>query len=146
MGWLLLGEAGYWSGLVVAGSGDVGGVAIPVGSGLVHPSDGGARCEIEGVGEDSCGQLGGEVDEGGPASGQGTDPDGAQALAEPPCGDGLSGHSAGEQPSAVCQGADAGVGAADSGQFGEDVAEAVGDGDLVPAEADQDDVVTFDDL
>ncbi len=50
---------------------------------LVHPSDGGARGEVQGVGEDCGGQLGGEVDEGGPASGHGSDAKGAQALAEP---------------------------------------------------------------
>ena len=71
----------YWSGLVIAGSGDVGGVAVPVGSCLVHPADGGAGAEVQAVSKDGGGQLGGEVDEGGPASGHGPDAEGAQALA-----------------------------------------------------------------
>jgi len=72
----------YWSGLVIAGSGDVGGVAVPVGSCLVHPADGGAGAEVQAVSEDGGGQLGGEVDESGPASGHGPDSEGAQALAD----------------------------------------------------------------
>jgi hypothetical protein len=51
----------YWSGLVIAGSGDVGGVAVPVGSCLVHPAGGGAGAEVQAVSEDGGGQLGGEV-------------------------------------------------------------------------------------
>ena len=73
----------YWSGLVIAGPGDVGGVAVPVGSCLVHPADCGAGAEVQAIGKDGGGQLGGEVDEGGPASGHGPDSEGTQALAEP---------------------------------------------------------------
>jgi hypothetical protein len=40
---VLLIKWGYSSGLVIVGSGYVCGVAVPVGSGLVRPSDGGAR-------------------------------------------------------------------------------------------------------
>jgi len=84
------------SGLVIAGSGDVCGVAVPVGSCLVHPAGGGAQAEVQGIGEDRGGQLGGKVDEGGPAAGHCPDAEGAQALAEPGRSDGLSGHAAGE--------------------------------------------------
>ena len=49
---VLLVRLGYSSGLVIAGSGDVGGVVVPVGSGLAGPPDGGARGEVQRVGED----------------------------------------------------------------------------------------------
>jgi len=42
---------------VIAGSGDVGGVAVPVGSCLVHPADGGAGAEVQAVSKDSGGGI-----------------------------------------------------------------------------------------
>ena len=48
-----------------------------------HPADCGAGAEVQAIGKDGGGQLGGEVDEGGPASGHGPDSEGTQALAEP---------------------------------------------------------------
>ena len=52
------------------------------------------------VGEDRGGQLGGEVVRAARRPGMCPDAEGAQALAEPGRGDGLSGHAAGEQPRA----------------------------------------------
>ena len=54
--------------------------------------------QAEEVGEDGGGQLGGEVEERGPASGLGVGAEGAQAVAEPGSGDRLAGQPAGEQP------------------------------------------------
>jgi hypothetical protein len=58
---------GHSSWLVIAGLGDLDGVAGPVASGLVRPADGGGGGEVEEVGEDGGGYLGGEVDERGAA-------------------------------------------------------------------------------
>ena len=66
----------------------------------MHPADGGARGDVEQVGEDRGGQPGGEVGHGGSSSGQCPDADGAEALAGPGRGDGLSWHAAGKQPGA----------------------------------------------
>lgn len=65
------------SGLVNVLPGELGGVAGPVASGLACPAGGGAGGEVQQVGEDSCGELRGEVGEGGAAAGHGVDAKGA---------------------------------------------------------------------
>ena len=71
--WGLLGPDVYssWLGIVVLAQ--FGGVAGPVGAGLVHPADGGGRGEVEQVGQYGGGQVRGEVDHGGSSAGLGGD-------------------------------------------------------------------------
>jgi hypothetical protein len=47
--------------LVIAGSRDLGGVAVPVAARVVDPVDGGGGGDPEQVGKDSGGELSGEV-------------------------------------------------------------------------------------
>ncbi len=101
---------------------------------------------MEKVGEDGGGQLGGEIGERGPAVRHGVDPEVAQALAEPGCGDRLAGQSAGEQPWRVGGRSDAGVGAAGADELGEDDAEGLGRWQVMLAEPDEDAAVTAGDL
>src|SRR6266851_2319834 len=67
----------YSSGLVMMVAGQLGRVAGPVASGLVHPVDGGGGGDAEQVGQDGGGQLGAEVGECGAAAGHGVDAHGA---------------------------------------------------------------------
>ena len=53
--------------------------------------------KAEQVGEDSSGELGGEVEEGGAAAGLGVDAEGSEPFAERGRGDGAAGQVAGEQ-------------------------------------------------
>jgi hypothetical protein len=59
--------------LVIAGVGKFGGVAVPVASGLAYPADGGGGAQVDQLGEDGRGELGGEMDERGASAGLGGD-------------------------------------------------------------------------
>ena len=59
--------------MVIAGSGDLGGVAGPVASGLACPVHCCGGVEVEQLGEHGGGELDGEVEEGGSATGLGVD-------------------------------------------------------------------------
>ena len=68
--------------MVIVSEGDVGGVACPVPCGVVGPA---GRCswrEVEQFGEDGCGDLGGELEQGGASPGEGPDVDEAEAFAQ----------------------------------------------------------------
>jgi hypothetical protein len=80
------------------------------------------------VGEDRGGELGGEVGQGGPASGLDGDAEGAESFGEPFAGDRLSGQQSGEQPFAGGGRADAGVGLAVGEEGEQQVAEGPGTG------------------
>jgi hypothetical protein len=75
----------------------------------VHPLGGSVLVKAEQVGEDSSGELGGEVEEGGAAAGLGVDAEGSEPFAERGRGDGAAGQVAGEQPGGLLRGADAAV-------------------------------------
>jgi hypothetical protein len=73
--------------------------------------------QAEEVGEDRGGELGGEVEQRGAASGLGVDAEGSQAFAERVRGDGAAGQVPGEQPGGGGRGSDAPVAAAAADQL-----------------------------
>ena len=92
--------------------------------------------QSEEVGQNCGGELGGEVEEGGAASGLGVDADAPETLAEPGCGDGAAGQVPGEQPGGGGRGTDAAVAAPVADELENSVGERAGDGDVVPSEPD----------
>src|SRR5271166_1147428 len=82
--------ADYSSWLVIAGLGELCGVARPVAAGLVHPAAGRGGVQAEEVGEDGCGDLGCEVGQCGPPAGLGGDAEGPEPSGEPCRGDGAA--------------------------------------------------------
>ena len=93
--------------------------------------------QAEEAGDDCGGELGGEVEERGPAAGLGVDAEGAQALAEPGRGDGPPGQVAGEQPGGGGLGSDAAVTAAAVDELEGGGGERAGNGNIVAAEPDE---------
>jgi len=81
--------------VVVAAGGEVGGpVALDVGG----PFLGGVDVDAEELGEDGDGEVVGERDEGGAATGQDGDVVADEDVAERSSGEGLAGDDAGEEP------------------------------------------------
>lgn len=73
-------QSGAFAALMIAGSGDLGGVAGPVASGLVRPFHCGGGVQVEQLGEHGGGQLDGEVEAGGSATGLGADAECSQPV------------------------------------------------------------------
>jgi len=113
------------------------GVAGPVASSLVHPLGGGRLVQPEEVSEDRGGELGGQIEQRGPASGLGVDADAPETLAEPGRGDRAAGQVPGEQPGGGGRGTDAPVAAPVTDQLEDSVGQRAGDGHVVPSEPDE---------
>lgn len=67
---------------MTAFAGQFGGVAGPVACGVSGPSGGGSWCEVQEVGEDGGGDLGGELEQCGSASREGSDAEQSQPFPE----------------------------------------------------------------
>lgn len=73
-------------------SADLGGVVGPVSGGESLPCDGDVGVDAEGAGQDRCGDLGGELEQGGAAVGTGSDAELVQSLDEVASADGPVGY------------------------------------------------------
>jgi hypothetical protein len=89
---------GDWSSLVIVVSGELCGVVGPVTAGVAHPADRGGGCQVQQVGEDGGGELGGELQECGATAGLGVDAEFAEPGAESAGGERSTGQQSGEQP------------------------------------------------
>ncbi|KUN58324.1 hypothetical protein [Streptomyces griseorubiginosus] len=114
---------GVWHLPLSAGSvADLGGVGGPVVGGGSLPFDGDGDGEAEGAGEDGCGQLGGELEQGGRAGFGEPDAEVAEPFAHGPGTDRAAGLAARNEPGRVCTAED-GMAASDfdllQGQLGD---------------------------
>lgn len=85
-------------GVLSSAAADSGCVVGPVAGGVLLPGDCDVDVDAEGAGEDSCGQFGGELEQGSGAGLGEADPELADALTKRVGTDVLAGLAAGEQP------------------------------------------------
>ena len=67
---------------MIASVGQFGGVAGPVACGVSGPSGGGSGGQVQEFGQDGCGDLGGELEQGGASGGEGSDAEESEAFTE----------------------------------------------------------------
>ena len=82
---------------MIASPGQFGGVAGPVACGVSGPSGGGSGGQVQEFGQHGCGDLSGELMQGGASPWEGLDAEHPEAFAEMGRRDGTAGQVPGEQ-------------------------------------------------